>query len=62
MTVSVGQNTVNPPSMLSWNVLSAPEDISKSAKALQPCLDRIVVKFRSLGPAVGASASADVKT
>lgn len=62
MTASVGQNTVRPPSMLVSKVVSAPDEISKSAKALQPCFDRIAVKFSWLGPAVGASASAEVKT
>lgn len=62
ITVSVGQKTVKPPSMFSWNVVSAPEAINKSAKALQPCLDNIAVKFNWPGPGVGASASVEVNT
>nr|DAD23661.1 TPA_asm: hypothetical protein HUJ06_025123 [Nelumbo nucifera] len=56
---SVGQNTVNPPTMLSSNVCSAPEATSVSAKTLQPCFDIRDVRFNWLGPGVGASASAD---
>lgn len=62
ITASVGQKTVSPPSTLFWKVVSAPVEISKSEKALQPCLARMEVRFTSLGPAVGASASAEVRT
>lgn len=60
--MSVGQNTVSPPSMFSLNVEATPEDINKSAKVLHPCFDSIAVKLRALGPAVGASASGEVRT
>ncbi|KAF1864262.1 hypothetical protein Lal_00048827 [Lupinus albus] len=58
---SVGQKTVNPPSMFSSKVGRAFEALSRSAKALQPCLDMIEIRLMALGAEVGASASAELK-
>ncbi|KAF7815971.1 hypothetical protein G2W53_029940 [Senna tora] len=44
-TSSMGQNTVNPPSILSIYVASASDARSVSAKTLQPCLDIMAVRF-----------------
>lgn len=38
------------------------EDLNKSAKDLQPCLERMEVKLMLAGPEVGASASGEVRT
>nr|DAD32792.1 TPA_asm: hypothetical protein HUJ06_011643 [Nelumbo nucifera] len=61
-TWSVGQNIVNPPSMLLSNVRSASEATSISAKTLQPHFDIKDVRFSWLGPGVRASSSADAMT